>query len=163
MCIRDRQMAEAYHTHTVTLGTYPSKAAEYGADVRGRLEAAANVGILDYLDARAEAQRIRRRLEQVFELVDVILTPVSAGPPSTTAEPDQTMHFGRSIPFRELVMDYTVPQDITGVPVCAIPAGFDTQGLPIGVQVSAPWHKEDLALGVAGVLQELLRTHRLWP
>jgi len=157
------QMAEAYHTHSVTLGTFPSRAADYGADVRGRLEAAAEVGILDYLNAQAEARQIRRRFEDAFDLVDVILTPVSAGPPSRTADPDEVKHLGRSQPFRELVMDYTVPQDITGLPACAVPAGFDTDGLPVGVQATAPARREDLCLRVASALQERLWPNDWWP
>ena len=157
------QMAEAYHTHSVTLGTYPSRAADYGADVRGRLEAAAEVGIVDYLQAQAEAHRIRRRFEDAFELVDVILTPVSAGPPSRAQDPDQTMHLGHPMPFRDLVMDYTVPQDITGLPACVVPAGLDTNGLPVGVQTTAPARREDRALQIASVLQQRLQMHERWP
>ena len=47
------QRAEALHTH-VEAGLYPARAAEYGADVRGRLELAASEGIRDYLRAAAE-------------------------------------------------------------------------------------------------------------
>ena len=157
------QMAEAFHSHSVSLGTFPSRAADYGADVRGRLEVASTVEISDYLEARTEAQRIRHRFDKVFESVDVILTPVSAGPPSTAAEPDQVMHLGRSMPFRDLVMDYTVPQDIAGLPACAFPAGFDILNLPVGVQTTAPAGREDLALQVAFVLQQHLEIGELWP
>ena len=157
------QMAEAHYTHSVTLGTFPTRAADYGPDVRGRLETAAGVGINDYLEARTEAQRIRRRFEEVFELVDVLLTPVSAGPPAALPNPDQTTHFGKSIPFRELVMDYTVPQDITGLPACAIPAGFDTDDLPVGVQTTAAAQREDLALRVAAALHQQLGSSQRWP
>ena len=157
------QMAEAYHTHSITLGTFPSRAAEYGPDVRGRLEASAEVGIGDYLEALTEAQRIRRRFDEVLQTVDVILTPVSAGPPSTVPDPDQTMHLGHSIPFRELVMDYTVPQDITGLPACVIPAGFDSDDLPVGVQATAAAKRDNLALRVASALHDQLGSHKRWP
>lgn len=157
------QMAEAFHSHSVTLGTFPSRAADYGADVRGRLEVAAKVEISDYLEARTEAQRIRHRFDKTFESVDVILTPVSAGPPSTAAEPDQVMHLGRSMPFRDLVMDYTVPQDITGLPACVVRSGFDMLGLPVGVQATAPARREDLALRVASVLEQHREEDERWP
>lgn len=157
------QMAEAYHAHSVTLGTFPTRSADYGSDVRGRLEEAARVGISEYLEAHTEAQRIRRRFEQVFELVDVVLTPVSAGPPSMKADPDHTMHLGRTIPFRDLVMDYTVPQDIAGLPACVFPVGFDTLNLPVGVQATARARREDLALRVASVLQQPPQNSARWP
>ena len=157
------QMAEAHYTHSVTLGTYPSRAADYGPDVRGRLEAAVGVGINDYLEARTESQRIRRRFEDAFRLVDVILTPVSAGPPAAVPDPDQTTHLGKPIAFRELVMDYTVPQDITGLPACVVPAGFDTDNLPVGVQATAAAQREDLALRVASALHRQLGSPQRWP
>ena len=47
------QRAEALHTHSEA-GLYPERAAEYGADVRGRLETAAREDIRDYLRAAAE-------------------------------------------------------------------------------------------------------------
>ena len=157
------QMAEAHHTHSVTLGTFPSRSAEYGPDVRGRLEAAAGLGIGEYLEAQTEARRIRHRFAQVFDEVDVVLTPISAGPPSLVTDPDEVVHLGTSIPFRELVMDYTVPQDIAGLPACAIRAGFDSDGLPIGVQVTAGAHREDLALLLSSALDQRLNPDPRWP
>lgn len=157
------QMAEAHHSHSVDLGTFPSHADDYGPDVRGRLRAGAEVEIRDYLEAQREAQLIRRRFDEAFEIADVILTPVSAGPPSTVSSPDETTHLGHVIPFRELVMDYTVPQDITGLPACAVPVGFDADDLPVGIQVTAPRHREDLALQVASVLHKQLGSPRRSP
>ena len=36
------------------------------------------------------------------------------------------------MPFRDLVMSYTTPQDLIGLPACAFRAGFDDLGIPIG-------------------------------
>jgi len=47
-------------------------------------------------------------------------------------------HLGQAVDFRELVMGFTVPQNLTGMPVCAVRAGFDSLGLPIGLQFSGP-------------------------
>jgi aspartyl-tRNA(Asn)/glutamyl-tRNA(Gln) amidotransferase subunit A len=46
-------------------------------------------------------------------------------------------------------MTYTTPQDLTGLPACALRAGFDALGIPVGVQFTAPqWH-ESAALRAA--------------
>jgi len=150
------QRAEAYHVHTHVLGAFPVRADEYGIDVRGRLELAAQVSLAQYLEARQMAARIRRQFEIAFAGVDVILTPIAAGGPSSTAQPDVVEHLGTEIPFRDLVMDYTVPQNVTGLPSCAVRAGFDQDGIPVGVQVTAPPGREDLALRVARGLEEML-------
>ena len=48
------------------------------------------------------------------------------------------MHEGEELTFRELVMSYTTPQDLVGLPACAVRAGFDALGIPVGVQFTAP-------------------------
>jgi aspartyl-tRNA(Asn)/glutamyl-tRNA(Gln) amidotransferase subunit A len=150
------QRAEAYHVHATELGTFPARADEYGADVRSRLEMAARVSLAQYLDAQHKAAQIRRQFEVTFAAVDVLLTPVAAGGPSCIAEPDSVDHLGVKIPFRDLVMNYTVPQNITGFPACAVRAGFDNDGLPVAVQVTARAGREDLALRVARSLEQIL-------
>ena len=162
-CFAAIQMAEAYHAHTKTLGTYPAKASLYGADVRERLESAAAVGIEEYLNARDESLLVRRRFEAIFDTVDVFLTPVTAGSPPPVSDPDRVSHLGAVIAFRDLVMPYTVPQNLTGLPVCVVPAGFDAAGVPIGVQVTAPAGREDLALRVGSALHRSLGVPASWP
>jgi Asp-tRNA(Asn)/Glu-tRNA(Gln) amidotransferase A subunit family amidase len=157
------QRAEVYHVHTHVLGTFPARADEYGTDVRSRLEMAAQVSLAQYLEARQMAARIRRQFEIAFAGVDVLLTPIAAGGPSSTAQPDVVEHLGAKIPFRDLVMNYTVPQNVTGLPTCAVRAGFDQDRIPVGVQVTAPPGREDLALRVARCLEEMLGGFKVPP
>jgi aspartyl-tRNA(Asn)/glutamyl-tRNA(Gln) amidotransferase subunit A len=138
------QRAEALFTH-VQRGLYPAHADAYGADVRGRLEAAEGVTVSDYLAAAAERRRIRAAFARAFDEVDVLLTPVGGGPPCLIGE-ETVVHLGQEVDFRELVMSYTVPQDLTGLPACAVRAGFDGLGIPVGVQFTAPWWQEASAL-----------------
>jgi aspartyl-tRNA(Asn)/glutamyl-tRNA(Gln) amidotransferase subunit A len=144
------QRAEALHTH-VEAGLYPARAGEYGPDVRGRLEAAAGEGVREYLRAAAERRRLRAGFARVFREVDVLLTPVSAGSPVTVG--DETLeHLGRTIELRELVMTYTVPQDLAGLPACAVRAGFDRLGIPVGVQFSGAEWRDATVLRAAQAL-----------
>ena len=156
------QRAEALHTHTEA-GLYPERAAEYGADVRGRLETAAREDIRDYLRAAAERARMRAAFARAFTEVELILTPVNPG----TAVPigsDMAEHVGDSIPFRDLVMSYTTPQDLLGLPACAFRAGFDDLGIPIGVQFTgAPW-EDAMVLGAAHAVYEATpAVQSAWP
>jgi aspartyl-tRNA(Asn)/glutamyl-tRNA(Gln) amidotransferase subunit A len=134
------QRAEALHGH-VQRGLYPAHADAYGDDVRGRLEAATAVTLSDYLAAAAERQRIRAAFARLFSEADLLLTPVAGGSPCLIGE-DTVVHLGREMDFRELVMSYTVPQDLTGLPACAVRAGFDELGIPVGIQFTGPpWHE----------------------
>jgi aspartyl-tRNA(Asn)/glutamyl-tRNA(Gln) amidotransferase subunit A len=143
------QLAEAHHVHNAILGTFPERSADYGADVRARLEAAAQVTVGDYLDARRLAAEARARLCLAFDDVDVIVTLVSPCAPSTVARPDAVDIDGRSLRLRDAVMPSTVPQNIAGLPSVTVPVGRDDHGLPIGVQLTGrPW-SERLLLAVA--------------
>ena len=157
------QMAEAYHVHSAGLGTFPDRASEYGPDVRGRLEMAAEVTLAEYLSARESSRRLRRRFEILFEEVDVLLTPITAGGPSTTDQPDVSFDGEGEALLRDVVMDYTVAQDLFGVPACAIPNGLDVEGLPVGLQVTGPNLAENLVMDVAAGIAAILPAPGLAP
>ena len=128
------QSAEALDTHR-RAGLFPRRRDEYGADVLGRLE----VTLEQYLQAAADRQRVRAAFGALFACCDVLLTPVSAGSPLPIGDETVT-HEGEELTFRELVMSYTTPQDLAGLPACATRAGFDALGIPVGVQfTAAPW------------------------
>jgi aspartyl-tRNA(Asn)/glutamyl-tRNA(Gln) amidotransferase subunit A len=141
------QRAEALFTHREA-GLYPDRADEYGPDVRGRLELAATEDVGAYLRAAAERQRLRAGFARVFREVDLLLTPVSAGSPVPIGD-ESLEHLGATVEFRRLVMSYTVPQDLAGLPTCAVRAGFDHLGIPIGVQFTGPPWADALVLGAA--------------
>jgi aspartyl-tRNA(Asn)/glutamyl-tRNA(Gln) amidotransferase subunit A len=147
---RTTQSAEALDTHR-RAGLYPERRGEYGADVLERLDAATAVTIEQYLAAAADRQRVRAAFARALERCDVLLTPVSAGSPVRIGE-ETVVHGGTELTFRELVMSYTTPQDLTGLPACAVRAGFDALGIPVGVQFTAgPW-QEGRVLRAAQVL-----------
>jgi aspartyl-tRNA(Asn)/glutamyl-tRNA(Gln) amidotransferase subunit A len=150
------QMAEAHHTHSSVLGFFPERASEYGADVRGRLELSAGVTLAEYLSALESKRILRRRFARLFDEVDVVVTPITAGGPSTTSEPDISFDGTGEGPFRDVVMDYTVPQDLFGLPVCAVPNGLDDDGLPLGIQLTGRALSENAVLNAAGGVAELL-------
>ncbi len=146
------QRCEALRTHKEA-GLWPERRAEYGTDVLGRLEMATNTTLSDYLEGIAWRERLRAGLNGVFSQVDVLLTPVTAGPPSPIGH-EHVMHLGEEIEFRELVMSYTVPQDLTGLPACTVRAGFDALGVPTAVQFTGPPWREWRVLSAAHALYE---------
>ena len=50
-------------------------------------------------------------------------------------------------------MPYTVPQNLAGLPTCAVSTGFDADGSPTGVQVTGAAGNEDGVLRAAAELQ----------
>jgi len=67
---------------------------------------------------------------------------------------DPLRGFRRALPF----VTFTSPFNITGQPAISLPLHWSASGLPIGVQLVAPWGREDLLLRIAGQLE----TARPW-
>jgi Asp-tRNA(Asn)/Glu-tRNA(Gln) amidotransferase A subunit family amidase len=136
------QNGEAAQTHAQL---FPQRREDYGADVAARIENALRVTLAEYTEAIAERERIRAAFQRIFTVADVLLTPVAAVPPELREAPDPQG-------FRDGVLPYTVPQDLAGLPTCAVPVGFDDRHLPVAVQVTGPPRSEARVLTVAEAL-----------
>ena len=123
---------------------FPAREAEYGADVAARIGRAQAVTLEEYVEATATRERIRASFARLFATADLLLTPIHALPPEIRGVGAQS--------FRDAVLPYTVPQDLAGLPSCAVPVGFDEHGLPVGVQITGPAWSEGLVLDAAEAL-----------
>jgi len=151
------QMAEAYDVHHRQLGLFPGRAAAYGSDVRGRLERAGSVDMGAYFAACDRRHHLSAALDVALASVDVLLTPVNTCTPPRRADPDHvTAPDGTRLPFRDVIMGYTVPQNLAGVPSVTISAGTDEVGLPCGVQLTAARGQELAGLRLAEILDREL-------
>jgi amidase len=110
----------------------------------------------DYLAARQKLQGISRQVAQWYETgFDVLLTPTIAQPPPLIGEfdspADNPLH--GLLRAAELV-PFTPPFNVSGQPAISLPLHWNDQGLPIGVQLVAPYGREDVLLRVAAQLEE---------
>ena len=146
------QRAEALDSHR-RAGLYPVRRTEYGADVLGRLDLATEVTVEHYLAASADRQRARAGFARLFSGCDVLLTPTGAGSPFP-AGAESGQHLGRETTFRDLVMPFTTPQDLCGLPACTLRGGFDADGIPIGVQFTGrPWSEATVLRATQGLFE----------
>ena len=61
-------------------------------------------------------------------------------------------------------MPYTTPQDLVGLPACAVRAGFDERGLPVAVQLTGAQWDDARVLGAAHALFEATpAVQERWP
>ena len=56
-------------------------------------------------------------------------------------------------------MPFAFPFNLTGHPAVSVPCGLDPSGLPVGLQIVAGWHRDELAVTAAARFEEL----QPWP
>ena len=106
------------------------------------------------LPSFGRVERERRLLElQVAELfrdIDVLLTPTNACPPFAAEGPMPTEIGGRACHAGHAAL-LTMLANIVNLPSITLPAGLTADGLPIGLMVTAPRHREDICLRLARI------------
>jgi aspartyl-tRNA(Asn)/glutamyl-tRNA(Gln) amidotransferase subunit A len=138
-----------------------SRAEGFGAEVQRRILVGAYALSAGYYDAYyLQAQKIRRLIKNdfmaAFEEVDVILGP-------TTPNPAWKLGANRDDPVAEYLEDvYTITANLAGLPGLSMPAGF-VDGLPVGVQLLAPYFQEGRLLNVAHRYQQVTDWHTRAP
>jgi len=129
-----------------------TRAAGFGSEVKRRIMIGTYVLSAGYYDAYyKKAQRVRSLIAQDFakayEQVDAILTPTAPSAAFAIGEKQDD-------PIAMYLNDvFTVPASLAGLPGMSIPAGLDSQGLPLGLQILAKPFDEMTLFTVAGALE----------
>ncbi len=99
---------------------------------------------------------------ELFERVDLLLTPTVPydPPPARGPFPEETE--GRQQPPMG-VASFTIPFNLSWHPAATVRAGFSRRGLPVGLQIVGPRHREDLVLRAALAFQRERPWHPHWP
>lgn len=106
----------------------------FGAEVKRRIMLGSFVlssGYFDayYMKALRTKALIKQAFDKAFEKYDVILGPVA---PTTALKLGQSL----SDPIKMYLGDiYTVSVNLAGLPGISLPCGYDSNGLPIGLQL----------------------------
>jgi aspartyl-tRNA(Asn)/glutamyl-tRNA(Gln) amidotransferase subunit A len=135
--------AEARHYHE-SAGYFPSRAGEYGEDVRRLLERGGEIRASAYLAHMDEMRRAREQWNRTMEGFDALLAPAT---PVAAPEIGQKMVEidGREETVRSALLRLCRPANFTGAPALVLPCGFTRGGLPIGLQlIGALWGEERL-------------------
>jgi aspartyl-tRNA(Asn)/glutamyl-tRNA(Gln) amidotransferase subunit A len=134
----------------------------FGPEVKRRIMIGTHVLSTGYYDAYyGQAQKVRTLIRQdfdsVFEKVDLIAAPVA---PSTAFR----IGAHSNNPLEMYLEDvFTLPANLAGVPGLTLCAGFDSQGLPIGVQLLGPHFSEPRLLQTGHAYQQVTDWHTRHP
>jgi len=135
-----------------------SRAEGFGPEVKRRIMIGTYVLSHGYYDAYyLQAQKLRRMIADdftaCFQHCDVIAGPVA---------PSVAWKLGEQAgdPLQAYLADiFTLPASLAGLPGMSVPAGFDPQGLPVGLQLIGRHFDEGTLLHAAHALQQATDHH----
>jgi aspartyl-tRNA(Asn)/glutamyl-tRNA(Gln) amidotransferase subunit A len=141
---------------------------------RDRMDSTTVASIEDGEKLRAETVRqalfartdLLRRIQALFDHADVIVTPTVSAPALPASQRADEPLTVDGIPIgslRENWYSYTIPFNPSGNPAISVPCGFAANGIPVGLQVVAPWHEEQRLVAVAAALSHLKPWRHAWP
>ncbi|CAI3950038.1 Asp-tRNA(Asn)/Glu-tRNA(Gln) amidotransferase subunit GatA [Commensalibacter communis] len=137
-----------------------TRGAGFGDEVKRRILMGTYVLSAGYYDAYyLRAQKVRKLIYQdfmnVFDKVDVLLTPTA--PTAAFAKGEN-----QEDPVQMYLNDiFTVPASMAGVPGLALPAGLSSQGLPLGLQLLGRPFGEETLFAVGSAMEKAANfTHK---
>ncbi len=131
-----------------------TRAQGFGAEVKRRILTGTYVLSSGFFDAYyRKAQKVRNLAMQdfvaAFKKVDAILTPTT---------PNAAFPINASKNFDPVTMylndAFTIPANLAGLPAMSVPAGFDKDGLPLGLHIITNHFDEQTMFDVALAIEE---------
>ncbi|MBN1204322.1 MAG: amidase [Myxococcaceae bacterium] len=145
-CIILSEMAEAMLPHV------RERSSDFALDSRTNLAIGRHFRATDLVHALRHRHRLTRELVALMADVDVIITPTTAT--TAPAIPEATLPDGESnLPVVDALMRFVRLANLTGFPALSVPAGFDGEGLPVGVHLTGRPYEEHLLLRLGRVVE----------
>jgi aspartyl-tRNA(Asn)/glutamyl-tRNA(Gln) amidotransferase subunit A len=134
----------------------------FGQEVKRRIMLGTYALSAGYYDAYyGQAQKVRTLIksdfETAFEQIDLIACPVA---PTTAFQIGEHSDDPLSMYLEDV---FTLPANLAGVPGIAFPVGFDSNHLPIGMQLNAPHLGEAALFQAAHAYQGVTTWHKERP
>ena len=132
----------------ICMRQYADHRKEQGAPVRLNLVIGEVLTAMDYLQAQRMRTRAMINFNSVFHEVDVILTPATAKA-SQPFLPGGLDGGWSDLSLDTEMMRFIIPGNLLGFPAISFPSGYDTRGMPVGMQAIGRHWEENLLLRVA--------------
>eukprot|EP01037_Dinobryon_pediforme_P016557 gene16557-16737_t len=111
---------------------------------------------VDYIEASYRRGALRGQFVNLFQSCDILVTPTVAVPAFAAGTLGVSQIDGKTVDAHLGWSPFTWPINLVGLPAATIPCGFSRDGLPIGLQIIAPWLNEQRILTVAAGLEDAL-------
>jgi aspartyl-tRNA(Asn)/glutamyl-tRNA(Gln) amidotransferase subunit A len=138
-----------------------TRAEGFGDEVKRRILTGTYVLSAGYYDAYyKKALAVRNLILQDFQnifakngvfKIDAVLTPAT---PNAAFPIKQSVESEKADPVKMYLNDaFTIPANLAGLPAMSVPAGFDNDGLPLGLQIITNHFDEQTMFDVALALE----------
>ena len=128
-------MAETTARHAMWAETwFKGRDIRYGQDVQDLLDQGRDIGVKEFILAERRRRELRAEIDAALGIADLLLTPTI---PFTAPEigKDSVSLGGDDTNLIEGAIRFLSAFSLTGFPALSVPAGFDDQGLPLGMQI----------------------------
>jgi aspartyl-tRNA(Asn)/glutamyl-tRNA(Gln) amidotransferase subunit A len=133
-------------------GVLPDRSDELSPGPRWFLERMRRSTPRDHLLAQRLERRLEAQLAELFADIDVLLTPTSGCVAFAAEGPLPEVIAGRDA--SETHGDpFTMAANIGWMPSISVPAGVTSDGLPVGLLITGPRHRDEVVLRLARILE----------
>ncbi|MDA1081176.1 MAG: amidase [Gemmatimonadetes bacterium] len=131
---------------------HPARRREFSLDTRANIAIARSFSAAELVTATRMRTRAIAHWRRAFQDVHAIVTPAT-GQVAPKINPAALPHGGSDLSMTTEVMRFAFPANLTGHPAISFPAGYDRNGLPVGMQViGRPW-SERLLFRIAAMAE----------
>lgn len=131
-----------------------------GEDVRLRFEIARCFPATAYVKAQRIRTEVRDALLEALGDADVLITPTLPCAPPPVGQAVVSIG-GRTLPAAAMLTRFTSPFNMTGLPALSLACGFDTEGLPVSVQIIGRPGEDARVLAVGRWVERMLPSHHV--
>jgi aspartyl-tRNA(Asn)/glutamyl-tRNA(Gln) amidotransferase subunit A len=140
----------------------PEREAEFGRGFLAAVRMGDQMTPERFAAFRRRREELNRWCAELFERFDLLVTPTVPYDPPAAKGPLPESTEGRVQPAAN-VGSFTMPFNLSWHPAATVRAGFSRAGLPVGLQIVAPRHRDDLALQAAWAFEQARPWADAWP
>jgi aspartyl-tRNA(Asn)/glutamyl-tRNA(Gln) amidotransferase subunit A len=129
---------------------WPDRAKELMGFTRKGLESGASLTAVQLGRIARRRFAFEQEVAALYAEVDVLLTPSTAVPAFAASGPP---------PGGAMATPFTMLGNLSGCPSTTVPCGVTSEGLPVGLMITARQHRDDVALRLARMFEQA----RPWP
>lgn len=134
-------------------GMWPDRSDELDVAPWMGLSASEKITPAQLASIHRRRQRFEAEVGELFDDADVLLTPTTAVPAFVAEGPPPGQIAGHDV-GPAMSVPFTMLANLCWNPAVSVPAGVNSEGLPVGLQITVRRHRDDIALRLARLFEE---------